>query len=340
MMSSMGLCATYNEVMIFESSVLISAQPTFISGAFCQYVFDNADHNTNTLDGLNTFHSMGGIRCITPKQFVKSNGPINRLKSIIPSSKIGTIHQIAFQTFEKEGKMGFTKIILEDLSRLGKISDYNSLTETWDLIWMCGKHLTLINIPNWSGFMDRITQNLPYEKSQVLLLPFVNQSPSNYNTIYSVLDFASKNISEFNQKTCFVTFDQPLYIKARDIVASCEQNTNISNIIVRLGGFHLLMSFLGCIGFLMAGSGLKDLLSTIYAPISVDKMLTGHAYSRSFRGHVLVQLVLGKLIFKELKLNTDDYHDIVNNLNNFQNDPPKYGQTVVDMTILHTRFNE
>lgn len=36
--------------------------------------------------------------------------------------------------------MGFTKIILEDLSRLGKISDYNSLTETWDLIWMCGKH--------------------------------------------------------------------------------------------------------------------------------------------------------------------------------------------------------
>lgn len=69
--------------------------------------------------------------------------------------------------------------------------------------------------------MDRITQNLPYEKSQVLFLPFVNQSPSNYNTIYSVLDFASKNISWFNQKTCFVTFDQPLYIKVRDIVASC-----------------------------------------------------------------------------------------------------------------------
>jgi len=75
----------------------------------------------------------------------------------------------------------------------------------------------------------------------------------------------------------------------------------------------------------MAGSGLKDLLSAIYAPVSVDKMLTGHAYSRSFRGHVLVQLVLGKLIFKELNLNTEDYHNIENSLNNFQNDPPKYG---------------
>jgi len=135
--------------------------------------------------------------------------------------------------------MGFTKIILEDLSRLGSISDYNSLTENWDLMWMYGKYLTLINIPNWSGFMDRITQNLPYEKSQVLFLPFVNQSPSNYNTIYSVLEFASKNIPEFNQKLCLVTIDQPLYIKARDIVASSEQNTNISNITVRLGGFSL-----------------------------------------------------------------------------------------------------
>jgi len=118
---------------------------------------------------------------------------------------------------------------------------------------MCGKHLTLIKIPNFSGFMDRLTQNLPYEKSQVLFLPFVNQSPSNYNTINSVLDFASKNISEFNQKTCFVTFDQPLYIKACYTVASCEQNTNTSNIIVRLRGFHILMSFLGCIGFLWLG---------------------------------------------------------------------------------------
>lgn len=104
------------------------------------------------------------------------------------------------------------------------------------------------------------------------------------------------DILEFNQKSCFVTFDQPLYIKARGIVVSCEKSSNISNITVRLGGFHLLMSFLGCIGYVMAGSGLRDLLSTIYAPTSMNKMLSGHAYSRSFRGHVLVQLVLAKII--------------------------------------------
>lgn len=85
MMSSMGLSATYNAVMIIESSVLVSPHPTFISGAFFICIFDNVDHKTNTLDSLNTFHSMGGITkcCITPKQFVNSGGSINRLKSVL-----------------------------------------------------------------------------------------------------------------------------------------------------------------------------------------------------------------------------------------------------------------
>lgn len=33
--------------------------------AFVQFIYDNADFNTKTLDGLNTFHAMGGIQCVT-----------------------------------------------------------------------------------------------------------------------------------------------------------------------------------------------------------------------------------------------------------------------------------
>lgn len=65
--------------------------------------------------------------------------------------------------------------------------------------------------------------------------------------------------------------------------------------IVRLGGFHLLMSFMGAIGYIMTGSGLKELLSIIYAPNTVEKMFTGHAYARAVRGHGLVYLALSKL---------------------------------------------
>ena len=35
------------------------------------------------------------------------------------------------------------------------------------------------------------------------------------------------------------------------------------------------------VGYLMGGSGLKELMSTIYAPVSVKKMLLGHAFGRA-----------------------------------------------------------
>jgi hypothetical protein len=65
------------------------------------------------------------------------------------------------------------------------------------------------------------------------------------------------------KKTCFVTFDQTLFFKARDIVEG-GQHSELSCVVVRLGEFHLLISFMGCIGAIMAGSCLKALFMTIY----------------------------------------------------------------------------
>lgn len=42
---------------------------------------------------------------------------------------------------------------------------------------------------------------------------------------------------------CTVTFDQPLYAKAREIVAAAPEGSDLSKIVIRLGGFHLLISF-------------------------------------------------------------------------------------------------
>ena len=43
------------------------------------------------------------------------------------------------------------------------------------------------------------------------------------------------------------------------------------------------MSFLGCIGYLMAALGLQDLLKLTYAPNSVVHMLSGKAVASSAR---------------------------------------------------------
>lgn len=78
-----------------------------------------------------------------------------------------------------------------------------------------------------------------------------------------------------------MTFDQPLYLKARDILASRPDDPALSNVVIRLGGFHLLMSFMGAIGYVMQGSGLTELFNTIYAANSTEKIMSGHAYARA-----------------------------------------------------------
>jgi len=64
----------------------------------------------------------------------------------------------------------------------------------------------------------------------------------------------------------------------------------------RLGGFHTLMSFLGCIGHIMAGSGLKSVLEQVYASNTVSHMLNGKAYERAVRGHIMVSSALNTML--------------------------------------------
>ena len=92
--------------------------------------------------------------------------------------------------------------------------------QTSDVIWFCSKVcLDDKSIKGWSGFMSAITRHLDFEPSRVIYLPFINSPPSNLNTIYTALSNAVRQTSEINQSSVFMTFDQPLYIKARDIVA-------------------------------------------------------------------------------------------------------------------------
>ena len=65
---------------------------------------------------------------------------------------------------------------------------------------------------------------------------------------------------------------------------------------LRLGGFHLEMSFLGSIGHLMSASGLQHILELVYAPNAVVHMLTGKSAARAVRAHLLVDAALNGLL--------------------------------------------
>ena len=77
------------------------------------------------------------------------------------------------------------------------------------------------------------------------------------------------------------------------------ENSPLRSIVLRLGGFHTETSFIGSIGHLMAGSGLHELLETIYANNAVTHMLTGKAVQRAFRGLLQVDAALCAMIVSD-----------------------------------------
>ena len=132
-------------------------------------------------------------------------------------------------------------------------------------------------------------QSDQYERTRIEVLPFINLDPSNPSTIYTALCFAQTQCEKHDLRICAVTFDQPLYIKAAEIVASSQ---DLDKVIIRLGGFHLLMSYIGSIGHIMDGSGLAELWETVYAKGSVIHMQSGHAFSHALRAHILTAAAL------------------------------------------------
>ena len=59
------------------------------------------------------------------------------------------------------------------------------------------------------------------------------------------------------------------------------------------------MSFLGSIGHLMAGSGIKELFEMIYARKAMEQIMSGKAISRAVRTHLLLDAVLNGLLLSK-----------------------------------------
>ncbi|GBO34416.1 Sodium-dependent multivitamin transporter [Araneus ventricosus] len=111
---------------------------------------------------------------------------------------------------------------------------------------------------------------------------------------------------------------------AREIVAAAPEGSDLSKIVIRLEGFHLLSSFFGAFGYIMQESGIKRALSLIYAPNSLDKMLTGHAYARAVRADTLRHLTLATIISKELVIDDDMDANLQNTIEDVKNNTISY----------------
>ena len=114
---------------------------------------------------------------------------------------------------------------------------------------------------SWSGYMSDVSAAQDHPgKAAISMLPIIDLNPNNMNCIYRTLRFIESQARYLENVTTVVTFDQPLWMKATEII-----NSKSMDIVCILEGFHLLMSFLGSIGGVMQGSGSEEALGVVFA---------------------------------------------------------------------------
>ncbi|KAH0818229.1 hypothetical protein GEV33_004562 [Tenebrio molitor] len=134
------------------------------------------------------------------------------------------------------------------------------------------------------------------------LQPRVKNQICNFERLVRAAWESVKSVEKYcpQRQTCSDCMENHQLPQARDIVEG-GQHSELSCVVVRLGEFHLLMSFMGCIGAIMAITGL-------------DKMLNGHAYSRAVRAHILTNLILAGIILDEVDLTGKEIAETENKL--------------------------
>ncbi|CAH0403847.1 unnamed protein product [Chilo suppressalis] len=309
LLAKLGVCASYHSVALHELSAIKAEVSKIVKPCFTQYVYDNADHNPCTIDGKNTMHIMGGICCVAPRHAVCTSGEIPKLKRLPAATEVASIGSVELRDFpDQETSLKPLKYLDVTGFKFGDVVP--GITTVYSThIW--ASYIKVPKLPCIRGLFDKIAKIPTYQVSRIFCLPFIDENPSDFKTIYTALHYAAEHCKGTDRQTCFVTFDYPLYIKAKQILCNTKDE-NLQNVIPRLGGFHLLMSYLKAIGTIMEGSGIFELFCTVFAQNSVDKMLSCTAYSRAIRAHMLAMNAIGEIIaeFAESSENVDSHENI------------------------------
>ena len=143
------------------------------------------------------------------------------------------------------------------------------------------------------GRCPSLCDHLDQSSVALLFLSMIDLDPSNMSCVHSTLQFICKHAARYWRHTYYCTFEHILlHFRPTTLVAIATGNRGstrgLPTTLLRLGGFHTEMSFISSIGHLMVGSGLHELLETIYANNAATHMLTGRAVQSACRGLFLV----------------------------------------------------
>ena len=275
-MFRLGYTVSYTTVQNFERAAAATTSDALPQpdppGTIRQYIADNVDWNSATLDGKGSVHVQGMMSAVTPGlisgpcRISKTNPTSEELKKLI-SVNIKYISSTDIKISSYLSGLKFKSI------SHSKTPNHYLLHNRLDLLYHCAP---LLSYPEymWSGTMSLVftSKNYPGGKSSFNFLPMINLKSTDMNCIYSTMLFIDNDAKKHGGRAV-LTMDQPLYHKA--LMIATAEDSPFKSMILRLGGFHTIMCFMAAIGDTMENSGLKEAISVSYAEGSVAHILNG-----------------------------------------------------------------
>lgn len=140
----------------------------------------------------------------------------------------------------------------------------------------------------WTGFNILVRSEIDVSQDNIGYLPTIDAPATNMSTVFEVLRQSVKIKESLKLKSIVVVFDQALYAKAADI--KWKHSERFESIVLRMGVFHTIATFLGILGKRFQDAGLRDICieSGVVTEGSVTGVLEGRRYNRAVRLHKLM----------------------------------------------------
>ena len=270
------------KIKITRSFVPSIVQPSI----FVTFVYDNSDHNPETLSGISV-HCTNGIIVQRPSNsssFPSRPAVLEEVRSRKRS------FQPLYQTDKKP--LPIQKKVVPPPLQAVEVNN-NALCEAIskksDFVWVTSRFQAVqFNqdqmVPSWTGFFQSSSD--PCEDiSKVVYLPSIAESPTKMSTVQEILLQVKAKAEAIGLDETDLVLDHAIYKPALEVIMD-PQNVDLKGFVnLRMGGFHASCIFIAVIGKRFAAAGLQDLCieAELVGMSTSEKIMKGKQYNKAVR---------------------------------------------------------
>eukprot|EP00794_Sanderia_malayensis_P002198 gene2198-2503_t len=248
---------TANKVVISEEDMIRAAD-----NAISIIIADNIENLESTIAGFGTSHRVNSI-LVTKK--VEDNADETE---ITRPNKRKCLHTLPDDKLRKDlpdyyaGRRtgpGAPKWI-QNLAESQSYTERENGQKQAFLYWIALRSLKsfpTIIVQGWTGFNIAVRNNVVIVESKISYLGTMDSPATDLKTAFEVLCRGMEIKHRLTLKVVICVFDQAFYAKAVEV--QWKNKDVFKDLVLMLGGFHLLMMYLGILGCRCGDAGLREI---------------------------------------------------------------------------------